>query len=155
MHRVKYWFHEPLSPLWHKKLLSNRPMSELKRQVETMRRNDKAPGTGALKVTFSLELAAGSRQHNKCRAKQDSKVEPDAPVLYVLKITVNIVGKRGALPGFHLPQARNSWPYLKAAQMVDCILLVLAWERRTGTYQTHFAFEYITQLRQLIQAVLA
>src|SRR5204863_8633839 len=98
-----------------------------------------------------------TEQHHRHGAEQDAQVEPERPVVNVLKIQFHPALKALDLVSpAHLPQARESRLHGETAALRRCLKLLYFVNRQwSRSDETHLATQHIPKLRKLIERGLA
>ena len=83
---------------------------------------------------------------------ENSQIQPEAPVIDVFLVELDIALERGILPRRHLPKAGQPRGYIQAAEVFKGVLGVFAASWRAWPDQAHFSLEDVPKLRQFIDA---
>src|SRR5436190_8714948 len=96
----------------------------------------------------SIKLPPGSRDDAPHRAHNDLEIQPQRPLVNVLKIHVDpIVEVVDVVTAIDLPQAGYPWPDAQLTLLPELVTLELVSERGPWPDKAHIAFQDTVQLR--------
>ena len=111
---------------------------------------------------MSYELTSPSAEQDDFDGSQDDhQIHPDRHILDIEQVVIKLfdgIFNRGAVSVVDLGPSGNARPNREAFTVIRDLLLKVFYKKislRPRAYKAHFAFEYIPELRDLIDADLA
>src|SRR5437660_3291525 len=119
-----------------------------------MRAPNPAKRAAAVSTTWvaTCSVGADAVEHDPHSAGEDLQIHPKREAGHVLPVVLHPLLEAAVRPTSHLPKTGDPWLHRETNRVREAVLLHLARQRRSRTYQAHLPPEDVQQLRQLVQA---